>query len=212
MGSAQRGNDIDNIYQNPVSVESPYQTFQLQHPGKNIQKSVGPYSTGRGSRILVIVLCFINTLLLVINLVVLGVHYSKSNADNTHLAGYGQTYLMDNQNGFWHLRDNIFYLFWHGQGDCQEAESFCNKKNATLVTLRKHNRDWMISVANGKQLWVKADIHSFSGQSPDEEACPCELLLASDRFAAADCENVHSWVCEREEYTPTIMIDHPILN
>ncbi|XP_035288324.1 uncharacterized protein LOC118235264 isoform X4 [Anguilla anguilla] len=178
MGSAQRGNDIDNIYQNPVSVESPYQTFQLQHPGKNIQKSVD----------------------------------SKSNADNTHLAGYGQTYLMDNQNGFWHLRDNIFYLFWHGQGDCQEAESFCNKKNATLVTLRKHNRDWMISVANGKQLWVKADIHSFSGQSPDEEACPCELLLASDRFAAADCENVHSWVCEREEYTPTIMIDHPILN
>lgn len=202
MGSAQRGNDIDNIYQNPIRVESPYQTFQLQHPGKNIQ-SAGPYSTGRGSRILVIVLCFINTLLLVINLAVLGVHYSKSNADNTHLAGYGQTDLLDNRNGFWHLRDNIFYLFWHGQGDCQEAESFCNRKNATLVTPRKHNWDWMISVANGKQLWVKADIHSFSGQSPDEEACPCELLLASDRSTAADCENVHSWVCERVEYTPS---------
>ncbi|XP_061104879.1 uncharacterized protein LOC133133007 [Conger conger] len=188
---------MENIYQDPVhTTESSYESIKLKQPGKK-KHAVGPFSTQKGSQRFVIFLLSINTLLLVITLGIVGVHYSQSQADNTHLAGYDQVRPLLKQNGHWHLRDNIFYLFWHGHGDCQAAERFCSEQNATLATTHEHNRNWMITLAHGKQMWVnEGSDDSGSGLSQDEEACSCRLL-EPDPLAATECEDFHSWVCER---------------
>ncbi|KAG9351679.1 hypothetical protein JZ751_022930 [Albula glossodonta] len=71
----------------------------------------------------------------------------------------------------WHLQDNIFYLSWHGPGNCQSAEAFCRKRNATLAISYQHNRS--------------------------EVLCSCMLFSAPE---AAHCGAYHGWLCEKRAY------------
>ncbi|KAJ8401722.1 hypothetical protein AAFF_G00376930 [Aldrovandia affinis] len=176
-----RGDAPQNTYEGNIRAESLYHNLHLQSPGEN-NSAVGPFLTKKGSRIVVTVVVILGFLLLSVTLVVVALHYSRS---------YTLPVMPEHGFGFWHLRDNTFYLPWHGHGDCQAAERFCSQQNATLANSRHRNRDWMMSLARGKQVWVKAESNWSSGfgQSQDEEACSCELLLveAPDPPMAADC-------------------------
>ncbi|KAL1274944.1 hypothetical protein QQF64_027758 [Cirrhinus molitorella] len=64
-----------------------------------------------------------------------------------------------NYTEMWLLHDNVFYLFWSDCSDCNAAERFCSKRNASLAILTEHNKA-NLGMESGDSVsrWLKSDI------------------------------------------------------
>ncbi|KAI1903310.1 hypothetical protein AGOR_G00025890 [Albula goreensis] len=188
MESAQKNDAPQRLYEDLISPESVYHSLHFQNPGGN-KTALGPVPIQKGP-IVAILLSVLSILSLSI-LVIVAIHYSKApKLPSVSKPG----------SELWHLQDNIFYLSWHGPGNCQSAEAFCRKRNATLAISYQHNRDWMMSLTSGMQMWVQAETKedsSGSGQIENEVLCSCVLFSAPE---AAHCGAYHGWVCEKRAY------------
>lgn len=40
----------------------------------------------------------------------------------------------------WYLHDDVFYLFWRNDSDCDTAYKFCNEREAQLATVTEINK------------------------------------------------------------------------
>ncbi|KAG7484918.1 hypothetical protein MATL_G00054940 [Megalops atlanticus] len=202
METVQACSASQNIYEEAIRAESTYQTLHFKNPVESKQRTAGRFSLPRSKAIIICLLTFISVLLVII-LVIVAVHYSHSTSSGK----------LSSKTGFsvagevWHLHDNVFYLLWHGQGTCQNAIEFCSRQNATLATLHEQNWDWMESLLGEEHLWVKANPNNVDGSGldvllfpKDEEDCSCELFSKdiTSSAAAIDCEHTHGWVCERK--------------
>lgn len=100
----------------------------------------------------------------------------------------------------WLLHDNVFYLFWSGHSDCSAAESFCSKRNASLAILTEHNKVFLMSRTNGKQLLVSRASSDGSGDnashSVDDEDRECSIMTDG-------IDHGEGFVCERR-VNPTV--------
>ncbi|XP_072562546.1 uncharacterized protein [Paramormyrops kingsleyae] len=107
---------------------------------------------------LVFILLAANTLLLVTILAIVVVHYR-------HVS---QPPPFAPSNEEWYLHDDTFYLFWSGQGSCEEAKGFCIQRGAQLLTVDSNNEAWVKSVVRGRQVFVEGSPSAGSGISDYE--------------------------------------------
>ncbi|XP_051749147.1 uncharacterized protein LOC127512361 isoform X2 [Ctenopharyngodon idella] len=104
-----------------------------------------------------------------------------------------ETQPIKGQKEVWLLYENVFYLFWSDNSNCNAAESFCSKRNASLAVLSSHNKVWLMSRSNGKQFLVLKASSDGSGDSDssfggDDNKCG---IMTSD----VDTDHGEGFVC-----------------
>lgn len=196
-----------NNYENPTDrqVTAPELKTEdiyefLHSPNPTVQRlREGPQQLTNNNRTksAFLLILFVITLLTVAVLVIVGVHYThftRSFASNKALEGHGEE--------VWLLHQNVFFLFWDGEGDCSLAEQFCKARNASLATLEPHNREWVQARTRGRLLWV---IYSISDGSASKE-----IQNFGDFFdaSAEDGFNMESYTYDYDPITPCIILNY----
>ncbi|KAG9282096.1 hypothetical protein AMEX_G706 [Astyanax mexicanus] len=196
MELQQRQSVSPNVYEQGNEEETtdakPEELYQcLQFPPKAAKKTDDPQHSASGEGKKIFLLLALITVLLTILLIISVVHYSH----------FQQTLgVMDRpitNEEVWHLRADVFYLFWYEGGDCNAAESFCIRRNASIATATEHNMAWLQSQTNGKQILVRRDNFDGSGNTDsliqmDEDDTECNLLTHELQKQQAE-----GWVCGR---------------
>ncbi|KAL7834394.1 hypothetical protein SRHO_G00286410 [Serrasalmus rhombeus] len=159
----------------------------LQYPPTGAQRTDAAEQPALGRKMMFLLIALIVSLL-TINLIISAAHFSH----------FRQTMGVMNRQStskeMWHLHDNVFYLFWNDLGDCNTAERFCAKRNASLATVTQRNMAWLQSQTKGNHLIIRRSQSDGSGDSDsmfmDEDDSECDLLGVTP-------EQVEGWVCER---------------
>ncbi|KAL7834440.1 hypothetical protein SRHO_G00286870 [Serrasalmus rhombeus] len=174
--------------------EDIYQCLQYPPPAPRTQPNETEPSTSDkcGGKKMILPLLIIIIFLLTAILFIATMHYYH----------FIQTRVGNSKNTnkeLWILHANMFYLFWSNHGDCDTAESFCAKRNASLAAAAEYNLAWLQSQAKGKRLLVRTETTNGSGDSAfvhthtDEDDFDCDFLDGT-----SDKNQVEGWVCEKE--------------
>ncbi|KAL7835160.1 hypothetical protein SRHO_G00294070 [Serrasalmus rhombeus] len=165
-----------------VKTEDVYQTLHQPPPVKNSNPTHEPV---RSCRIKTKLMVF-NTLLLIVILILIGIFSAKKqqSADlNKPQASGGDS----EREELWRLHRGVFYLFWEAEGNCTEALKFCEDRNSRMGTVTHENKDWILSQANGRKLWVKMDGATTGPLNKTLRQCPL------DKGNSANSEEVQGW-------------------
>nr|XP_023700825.1 uncharacterized protein LOC111860899 isoform X2 [Paramormyrops kingsleyae] len=135
---------------------------------------------------LVFILLAANSLLLVTILVIVAVHY--------HHVSQSPRFATNNEE--WYLHDDTFYLFWSGQGSCEEAKGFCIQRGAQLLTVDSNNEAWVKSVVRGKQVFVEKSPSAGYGISCGKDFHDvCDIFPSGTNVPGS--HGPAGWVCQR---------------
>ncbi|XP_048044047.1 uncharacterized protein LOC125266945 [Megalobrama amblycephala] len=170
-----------------VKTEDIYQTLQYTPAEQRTVNGTRLFSE-RYERKYVFLLFAVNILISTIILIIVGLNYSHNK----------ETQLIKGQKEVWLLYDNVFYLFWSDDSNCNAAESFCSKRNASLAVLSSHNKVWLMSRTNGKQFLVLKALSDGSGDGDssfegDDNKCG---IMTSD----VDTDHGEGFVCEKPRF------------
>ncbi|XP_051749146.1 uncharacterized protein LOC127512361 isoform X1 [Ctenopharyngodon idella] len=165
-----------------VKTEDIYQTLQYPSTDQRTINSTRLFSE-RYERKYVFLLFAVNILISTIILTIVSLNYSQNK----------ETQPIKGQKEVWLLYENVFYLFWSDNSNCNAAESFCSKRNASLAVLSSHNKVWLMSRSNGKQFLVLKASSDGSGDSDssfggDDNKCG---IMTSD----VDTDHGEGFVC-----------------
>nr|XP_021327316.1 uncharacterized protein LOC101882805 [Danio rerio] len=174
-----RGRQINET----LKTEDIYQSLDVPPADRRTVNRTGLKSEKPCKGNYVYLLFAVNILLLVVILAIVGLNYSHNQEKQT----------IKGQTEVWLLYNNVFYLFWSDDSDCNAAKSFCSKRNATLATLSELNKGWLISRTNEKPFWILQATSEGSGSSyVDDEDQECGFI-SSD----VDADFGEGFVCAR---------------
>ncbi|KAL6464064.1 hypothetical protein MHYP_G00284550 [Metynnis hypsauchen] len=170
-----------------VKTDDVYQTLHQPPSVKNPNPTHEPV---RSFRIKTVLMVF-NTLLLIVILILIGISTAK-NQQSADLNKPQASVLGEDSETeeLWRLHHSVFYLFWEAEGNCTEALKFCEDRNSRMGTVTHENKDWILSQADGRKLWVKVDGATTGPLNKTLRQCPL------DGGNSANSEDVQGWVCE----------------
>ncbi|XP_072548778.1 uncharacterized protein [Salminus brasiliensis] len=171
--------------------EDVYQTLHKPPAERNAHSEHG---AARGSRFKTVLVVF-NTLLLIIILILVGLRTksaaeTKQNeeADEPRVAGSNE------DRELWRFHDDVFYLFWEAEGNCSEAQTFCEERSSRIGSVTLENKDWILSRVKGKKLWMNTA--RFLTEHLNETLPQCPLR----EEASGSPVTAQGWVCAYGQY------------
>ncbi|KAK2911892.1 hypothetical protein Q8A67_004025 [Cirrhinus molitorella] len=189
--------------------EDVYQCLQYKPPAAQGTINSTTLVSKHSERKYVFLLFTMNILISAIILILVGLNYKYHAQQQFKLTHHlknshnKETQPTKEEAEVWLLHDNVFYLFWSDCSDCNAAERFCSKRNASLAILTEHNKVWLMSRTNGKQFLVSRASSDGSGDnysfSVDDEDHECGIMT---NYAGTD--HGEGFVCERR----TTFTDH----
>ncbi|XP_048853980.1 uncharacterized protein LOC125721878 isoform X2 [Brienomyrus brachyistius] len=197
-----------NHYESDPPSQDVYETLHSK-PAETRFRSAGVQQSPDRKK-LVFILLTANTLLLVTILVMVAVHLDKSAwsiaPPTDHRVSQPPPFPPNNEE--WYLHEDTFYLFWSGQGSCEEAKGFCTQRGAQLLTVDSRNEAWVKSVISGRQVWVQGFPSAGSGEmwhiiykdfddmiTPGYEDLQCDVFPSCT--TASGCHGPADWMCQR---------------
>ncbi|KAL7837929.1 hypothetical protein AOLI_G00263330 [Acnodon oligacanthus] len=169
-----------------MKTEDVYQTLHQPPSVKNPNPTHEPV---RSCGIEMVLMVF-NTLLLIIILILIGIFSEDSGREE-----------------LWRLHRAVFYLFWEAEGSCTEALNFCRDRNSDMGTVTHENKEWILSQANGRKLWVYMDGVTTGPLNKTLRQCPLD--------GGNSAEDAQGWVCEggqgKHLQVPRFLRETPLL-